>query len=98
MTHFSYDEILRLHARSLFEKKPSIPDHDIFMFEAEQLDSQLNPQLQGVRTDQLTRALIDPELLSVEDIGIVGDGLGVVEHADFISGGYPLGNPIEEVY
>lgn len=96
--HYSYDEIMRLHARSLYNKKPSIPDHDLFIGEAEQLDNQSNPQLQGVKTDQMTRALIDPELLSVEDIGIVGDGLGIVDQADFISGDYPLGLPIEEVY
>ena len=95
----TYDDILKKHALGCFSKPAEIPADSLFVGEAERLNEQENIQLIALKQiDPVSTALIDPHLDSVEDIGIVGDGQGIVEQKDFISDGYVLGNPYEEVF
>lgn len=94
----TYDDLLKMHGFGMLYKHPEIPDFDLNIGDAERFNEQENIQLAAVVINTPSKALIDPELMSVEDLGIVGDGLGQVDHEDFLSGGYPFGNPIEEVY
>ena len=92
----TYDDILKKHAFGCFSKPAEIPADTLFIGEAERLCEQENIQLMAHKVAPVSKALIDPHLESVEDTGIVGDGQGIVEQKDFISGDYPLGNPYEE--
>ena len=92
----TYDDILKKHAFGCFSKPAEIPTDSLFIGEAERLCEQENIQLQAHKIDPVSKALIDPHLDSVEDMGIVGDGQGIVDQKDFISGDYALGDPIIE--
>lgn len=95
---FTYDDILKKHAYGVFHKHAETPDDSLFIGEAERLCEQENIQLELIKINPVSKALIDPNLDSVEDMGIVGDGLGIVSEKDMISGEYPFGNPLEEVF
>lgn len=93
---YTYDDVLRLHAFNSFTKAPQIPDQKLFIGEAEQLSGQPNLQLLAGRLQPASKALIDPQLEgSVEDMGLVGDGTGIVNADSFLFGEYALGNPFE---
>ena len=95
---FTYDDLIRKHAYGLFHKHAEHPDDSLFVGEAERLCEQKNIQLELVKINPVSKALIDPNLEAVEDLGIVGDGLGILEQEDLIFGEYPFGDPIEGVY
>lgn len=78
---FTYDDILLAHARGAFYKAPEIADFKLFVGESEDLTPQPNIQLYASKVQPTAYALIEPNL-KVENQGVVGDGLGVLDEDD----------------
>ena len=89
-----YDEILKTHALKSLIKKPSNPDFKLAVGEGENLFPHTSIQQQALITPPVSKALIEPNLDEIQDMGLVGDGLGVVSQEDFDTKSFDLGLPV----
>ena len=90
----TYDDLLKNHALKSLIKQPQNADFKLAIGEAENLFPHTSIQ-QSLIVPPVSKALIEPNLQEMQEMGLVGDGIGVVSEKDFDTKSFDLGLPIE---
>lgn len=89
----TYDDLLKNHALKSLIKMPQNADFQLAIGEAENLFP--HTSIQNLVVPPVSKALIEPNLQEMQDMGLVGDGIGVLSEKDFDTKSFDLGLPIE---